>query len=186
VAVDHRKPAEPAIEAEQKGGTTRVLPVAGDILVGDPTWRTFLRAQAAGLLATDFFCIDTINLRRLYVLFVMEIATRRVHVLGVTTNPTGPWTVQQARNLLQDVGERIGSFRCARNFLMDLGDRANRFRYLIRDRDGKFTAAFDAVFRAEDIQIVRTPIRAPRANAVAERWLGSVRRECLDHLLIVS
>jgi putative transposase len=132
-----------------------------------PTWGEFLRTQAAMLLACDFFTVDTVLLRRLYVLFFIEVDTRRVFVTGVTANPTGAWVVQQARNLSYELAQ---------------GPRSVKF--LIRDRDSKFTTTFDEVFRSVGIRIIRTPIRAPRANAFAERFVGTVRRECLDRMLI--
>ena len=129
----------------------------------------FLTAQAQAILAVDFAHVDTVFLRRLYVLVEIEHGRRRVHLGGITAHPTGAWVAQQARNLL-----------------MDLGDRAEQFRFLIRDRDARFNAAFDTVFSGTDIAIIRTPARAPRANAIAERFIGTLRRECLDHLLITG
>jgi putative transposase len=133
----------------------------------EPSWKEFLQSQASSALACDFFTVDTVLLKRLYVLFFIELDTRRVYVMGVTAHPIGSWVAQQARNLS-----------------VTLANRAHSVKYLIRDRDTKFTSSFDEVFRSEDIGIIRTPTRAPRANAFAERFVGTVRRECLDRMLI--
>ena len=134
-----------------------------------PTWKQFLTAQARGILAVDFVHVDTVLLRRIYALIVIELGTRRVHLAGVTANRDGAWTTQAARN-----------------FLMDLGQRAASVKFLIRDRAGQFTGSFDAVFTAEGIGILASPPQAPRANAICERMIGTLRRELLDRLLIVN
>jgi putative transposase len=125
------------------------------------------RSQVEGLLACDFFSVDTVLLRRLYVLFFIEVDTRIVPLAGVTTNPACAWVTQQARN-----------------FCFGLAERSSPAKFLIRDRDHKFTSSFDAVFSAEGMRILKIPVRAPRANAIAERFVGTVRRECLDRLLV--
>lgn len=134
---------------------------------GQRSWADFVHQHANAILATDFFTVETVWLTRLYVLFFIEIGSRRVHLAGVSAHPVGEWVVQQARNLawkLQD-GQIPASF-------------------LLRDRDSKFTRAFDEIFASEGVQLIRLPFRSPRANAYAERWVGTVRRELLDHLLI--
>jgi len=133
-----------------------------------PTWSEFLREQAHGIVACDFFTVETIRLKTLYVLFFIELSTRRVHVTSPTAHPDSVWVTQQARNLWID------------------GDERPRPKVLIHDRDAKFSGPFDEVLRTEDVEVIRTPYRAPNANAVAERWVGTVRRECLDWKLILG
>jgi hypothetical protein len=132
-------------------------------------WPAFLRAHARGLLACDSLAVDTIRLQVLYALFFVEVQTRRVFIAGCTAHPTGEWVAQQARNVCWDL-ERAGA----------------RPTILLRDQDAKFVPAFDAVFAAQGVRVVRTPVRAPRANAYAERWVRTVREDCLDWLLIVD
>ncbi len=134
-----------------------------------PTWRQFLRAQAAGILAVDFFHVDTVLLKRLYVLVFIEHGTRRMHLGGVTANPTGEWTAQQARNLC-----------------LILDERSQDNKFLIRDRGSNFTASFNAVFQASGTRILRTVVQAPRMNAICERLVGTLCRELLDRVLIIG
>jgi putative transposase len=133
------------------------------------SWRDFLRQHAATTLACDFFTVETAWLKRIYVLFFISLESRRIEFVACTPNPSGAWTAQQARNLL-----------------MAIDDRQGRLSFLIHDRDTKFSGGLDQVFQSEGITVIRTPVQAPNANAHAERWVGSVRRECLDRLLIFS
>jgi putative transposase len=132
-----------------------------------PSWTQFLRSQAEGIWASDFFTVETAWLRTLYVLFFIELGSRRVHLAGVTAHPDSAWVTQQARNLA-------------------VADELDNVRYLVRDRDSKFTRSFDEVFRTEDVTIIRTPVRSPRTNAVAERFVRTVRAECTDRVLVLT
>ena len=135
------------------------------------SWQAFLRAQAAGIIATDFFTVETVRLKTLYVLFFIELHTRQVRLAGVTDHPNGPWAVQRAREF--SMNRERGSIGLT-----------SAPRFLVRDRDSKFTRAFDDVFAADGTQVIRTPVQAPNANAFAERWVRTVRQECLDWMLI--
>ncbi|AHH98645.1 integrase core domain-containing protein [Kutzneria albida] len=134
-----------------------------------PTWREFLTAQAEGIIAADFFHVDTITGRRLYALAFLEHHTRKLHITGVTAHPTAQWVTQQARNLAGDLGNRVESLR-----------------FLLRDRDSKYTASFDAVFEAEEMKVLLSAPQAPRMNAHCERVIGTIRREVLDHVLTMN
>lgn len=148
------------------------------------SWREFLRAQASGIVACDLFTVDTIGLRHIYVLFFIELRTRRVNLAGITENPVGEWVAQPARDLMADL-VADGEFGHA---VRTDGDGAGRegWRVLLRDRDAKFTSAFDAVFTSVRVRVIKTPVRTPVANAYAERWISTVRRECLDRMLILG
>jgi putative transposase len=135
-----------------------------------PTWRQFLNAQARTIIAADFLHVDcAVSLKRLYALIFIEHDTRRLHLAGIITHPTAQWTTQQARNLAMSLDRRIDSLR-----------------FLIRDRDRKYTDTFDAVFEADDIEVLLTPPRAPRANAICERVVGTLRREVVDRILLIN
>jgi transposase InsO family protein len=135
---------------------------------GSSSWRAFLRAQASSMLACDFLTVETAFLQRIYVLFFISLATRRVEYVACTPNPDGRWVAQQARNLVMELSEQ------------------QPFRFLVHDRDSKFSYAFDDVFRSEGIRVIRTPVQAPNANAHAERWVRTLRAECLDRILILG
>ena len=145
------------------------IPAAPQRARQSSTWRAFLRQHQQQLLACDFFTVETLRLKTLYVLFFIEIGTRRVHLAGCTVKPTAAWVTQQARQLV-----------------WKLQEEGRAMRFLLHDRDAKFPASFDAVFASEGIEVILTPYRAPNANAYAERWVRSVREECLDHLLIIN
>jgi putative transposase len=157
IAAPHRV-ADPA----RRRPRSRTAPVR-------PTWRQFLTAQAQAVLAVYFVHVDTVALRRIYALIAVEHSSRWAHLLGVTAHPTGAWTTQAAHNLM-----------------MDISDRATTITFLLRDRDSRFTRAFDAVFTADGIQILTNPPGAPRANAICERMIGTLRRELLDRILVVN
>ena len=130
-----------------------------------PLWKEFLAQQAAGIVACDFFCVETVWLKTLYVLFFIELSTRIGHLAGVTAHPGSAWVTQQASN--QAIEGRLA-----------------RTQLLIRDRDAKYSGPFDEVFRCEDVRVIRTPIHSPKANAYAERFVRTFRHECLDHILV--
>ncbi|MBB5803394.1 transposase [Saccharothrix ecbatanensis] len=134
-----------------------------------PSWREFLTAQAQGIIAADFLHLDTVLGKRLYVLAFLEHGTRRLHITGVTAHPAQAWTTQQTRNLAADLGHRM-----------------EPLRFLLRDRDGKYGEAFDTVFQADDLHVLRSAPQAPRMNAHCERVIGTIRREALDHILITG
>jgi len=170
----HRRAGRPATSVEVRAASTVwvILREAGIEPAPrrlEPSWAEFLRQQAASILECDFLTLDTLFLRRFSVLFFIELATRRGHLAEITTTPDGRWLTKQARNLF-----------------MQFDEDGVRPRFLIRDRDSKFRREFEEVFRAEGIPVIKAPVRAPQARAQAERWVGSVRRQCLDRLLIVG